>query len=73
MTARHPKLRPDPGPPPLAGQATQFAFEEVPRQVRRLSPGPAIPSYGAFELESPPGREAEALCLLAEEGSEHGS
>ena len=72
MTTRHPKLRPDPGPPPLAGQATLF---EVPRQVRQLSPGPAIPSYGAFELESPPGPEPQPAppCLLAEEGSEHGS
>ena len=71
-TTRHPKLRPDPGPPPLAGQVALFAFEEAPRQVRQLSPGPAIPSYGPFALESPPGPEPQPAppCLLAEEESE---
>lgn len=47
-----PNRRPDPGPSPLPGQISLFP---VPREVRRLKPGPAIPSYGTFELESPPG------------------
>jgi len=50
-----PKLRLDPGPPPLPGQISLF---QVPRQVRQLKPGPAIPSYGPFALEAPPGPPA---------------
>ena len=48
----------DPGPVPLAGQVALFGFEEVPRQARQLKPGPAIPSYGPFALEAPPGPPA---------------
>jgi len=71
---RHPKLRPNPGPPPLPGQATLFRFDEAPRQVRRLTPGPELPSYGAFELKITPRPTAPpppALALLEGEGSEH--